>query len=138
RPIRNRYIGDHEHATLLLALAEASPYGGTITFVRNASLSFWKLLWERGWPAVVVLLVLVVLWLWKNLPRFGPLDSLETESGLRAYDHHLEALGDFHWRLDRGEGLLRPLRDGLLERAHRLALTTGQAEVDVFALMAER
>jgi hypothetical protein len=138
RPFRNRYIGDYEHASLLAYLAELSPDHGSIHFIRNASLSFWALLWERAWAFVVGLLALTAFWLWKNLPRFGPLDSKEAAGTLRAYDLHLEALGDFHWRLDRGEGLLRPLRQSLLERAHRLALASGRADLDVFELMAGR
>ncbi|MCH7225139.1 DUF4350 domain-containing protein [Haloferula sp. A504] len=138
RPFRNRYIGDYDHASLLARLVELSPCYGTVSFVRNASLSFWALLWNRGWPALVALLLLVAFWLWKNLPRFGPLDSVESEGILRAYDHHLESLGDFHWRLDRGEGLLRPLRESLVERAHRLAISTGRPDADIFDLMAER
>lgn len=138
RPFRNRYIGDHQHASLLARLAESSPDYGAVTFIRNASLSFWALLWEQAWAFVVALLLLTAFWLWKNLPRFGPLDSKEPGGTLRAYDRHLEALGDFHWRLDHGEGLLRPLRESLLERAHRLALSSGRADADVFELMADR
>lgn len=137
-PFRNRYIGDYEHASLLAYLVEISPYYGSTSFVRDASLSFWALLGSRAWAFLVALLVLTGFWLWKNLPRFGPLDSREVAGSLRAYDHHLEALGDFHWRLDRGEGLLRPLREALLERAHRLALASGRVDADVFELMAGR
>ncbi|MFC7335998.1 DUF4350 domain-containing protein [Haloferula chungangensis] len=138
RPFRNRWIGDYDHAELFLALHEASPYHGTTAFVRNVSLSFFGLLWSRAWPAVTALIVLVLFWLWKNLPRVGPLDSVESTSHGRAYEHHLEALGDFHWRLDRAEGLLRPLRESLIERAQRLALTTGNRDIDLFELIAER
>lgn len=138
RPFRNRWIGDYDHADLFLALNDASPYHGTTSFVRNVSLSFFGLLWSRAWPAVTALIVLVVFWLWKNLPRVGPLDSIESTTEGRAYEHHLEALGDFHWRLDRAEGLLRPLREVIIERAQRLALTTGNREADLFGLISER
>lgn len=138
RPFRNRYIGDYDHAELLLTLMELSEYGDEVVFVRNASLSFWSLIWSRAWPAMLVLLLFVAAWLWKNLPRFGPLDAHEDSRALRAYDHHLEALGDFHWRLDRAQGLLRPLREGLLERTQALALASGRRDADVFGLMAER
>jgi len=138
RPLRNRYIGDHQHAALLLRLAELSPYGSTVTFVRGASLSFWTLLWDRAWPAMLALVALVVFWLWKSFPRFGPLDSVDRDKTQLAYDHHLEALGDFHWRLDKAEGLLRPLREQVLERAQHLAFTTGQRDADLFELIATR
>jgi len=138
RPFRNKYIGDYDHAELLKALMALSEYGTEVVFVRNASLSFWSLLWSRAWPALIALILLVAAWLWKNLPRFGPLDAHEDSRALRAYDHHLEALGDFHWRLDRGQGLLRPLREGLLERTQALALASGRRDADMFGLMAER
>jgi len=138
RVFRNRYIGDHDHAALLLALAEMSDYGRAVQFVRSTSISFWGLLWDQAWPALVALILLIAFWLWRSLPRFGPLDSRLSESDLRAYDHHLEALGGFHWRLDRAEGLLRPLRHAILERAQHLALSTGHQGDDLFALLAER
>ncbi|WP_193210971.1 DUF4350 domain-containing protein [Luteolibacter marinus] len=121
RPFRNRYIDEHEHAALLLALADASPYEGCVIIVRDAGLSLWTLLWEHFRPALFGLLAVTVFWLWKNMPRFGPLRREESRSNLRDYDHHLEALGDFQWRLDRGAAMLRPLRDLILERAHRQA-----------------
>lgn len=138
RPFRNRYIGDHDHAALLLELAERSPAGGAVAFIRNSSLSFWGLLWSHAWPALVALILLIVFWLWKNMPRFGPLDCAEAGSPMRSQAHHLEALGGFHWRLDRGQGLLQPLRESIRERTHTLMVATGRRDADIFEVMAER
>jgi hypothetical protein len=135
RPFRNRYIGDNDHAALLLALVEMSPYEGSVAFIRDGGLSLWTMLWRHGWPALIGLLVLTVVWLWKNMPRFGPMRREEEPTHQRDYDHHLEALGDFQWRLDKGQALLRPLRDSVLERALRLG---GQHHGDVFEWMAQR
>jgi hypothetical protein len=121
RPFRNRYISDHDHAALLLALVDASPHLGSIAIVQDASLSLWSLLWRHGWPALIGLLAMTIFWLWKNMPRFGPMRREQEPTNLRDYDHHLEALGDFQWRLDKGASLLRPLRDSVLERAQRQA-----------------
>ncbi len=137
RPFRNRYIGDHDHAALLLALVESSPYEGSVVIVRDAALSLWELMWKKGWPALAGLLAVTVFWLWKNMPRFGPLRREEEPSTLRDYDHHLEALGDFQWRLDKGAALLRPLRDSVLERAQRLA-AAGHRDADLFEWIAQR
>jgi hypothetical protein len=137
RPFRNRYIADHDHAALLLALVEASPYEGGVVIVRDAALSLWSLLWKHGWPALAGLLAVTVFWLWKNMPRFGPLRREEAPSTLRDYDHHLEALGDFQWRLDKGAALLRPLRDSVLERSQRLA-AAGHRDDDLFEWIARR
>jgi hypothetical protein len=135
RPFRNRYIGDNDHAELLLALVEMSPDEGSVAIIRDGGLSLWTMLWVHGWPALIGLLVLTVIWLWKNMPRFGPMRRQEEPTHQRDYDHHLEALGDFQWRLDKGQALLRPLRDSVLERALRLG---GQHHGDVFEWMAQR
>jgi len=137
RPFRNRYIGDHEHAALLLALANASPYEGTIVIVRDAAISLGTLVWRHGWMVVIGLVVVIFFWLWKNMPRFGPLRREEARSTVRDYDHHLEALGDFQWRLDKGAAMLRPLRDSVLERAQRMAASTHR-DSDLFDWIAQR
>ena len=137
RPFRNRYIEDHDHAALLLALAEISPYEGSIVIVRDAAISLWTLVWKHGWMAVVGLLAVIAFWLWKNMPRFGPLRREEERSTVRDYDHHLEALGDFQWRLDKGAAMLRPLRDSILERAQRMA-ASAHREGDLFEWIAQR
>jgi len=138
KPFRSRYIDEYDHAALLVAMARVGHGGGGVAFVRGVGLSFWGLLWSHGWPVLVALIGGIVFWLWRSLPRFGPLDSVEAGGTLRAYDHHLEALGDFHWRLDRAQGLLAPLRAGLIERAQHLAMSTGRADADLFELVAGR
>lgn len=135
RPFRNRYIGDSDHAELLLALVEMSPYWGDVAFLRDGGISLWSMLWRHGWPALLGLAAVTVFWLWKNMPRFGPMEREEEANLQRDYDHHLEALGDFQWRLDRGAALLRPLRESLLERAQR---SGGQQHGDLFEWLALR
>jgi hypothetical protein len=137
RPFRNRHIGDYDHAALLLSLAEASPYRGQIVIVRDAAISLWSLIWRHGWPALLGLIAVTLFWLWKNMPRFGPLRREEERSTVRDYDHHLEALGDFQWRLDKGAAMLRPLRDSVIERAQRIAYTAHQG-TDLFEWIAQR
>lgn len=137
RPFRNRYIGDHDHAALLLALVDLSPYEGSVAIIRDGGLSLWTMLWRHGWPALVGLLVLTAVWLWKNMPRFGPLRREQEPTNQRDYDHHLEALGDFQWRLDKGAAMLRPLRDSVLERAMRLSAATHR-DGDLFEWLGQR
>ena len=137
RPLRNRYLSDNDHAAFLLALARESPFGGKIVVVRDAALSLGTLLWRHAWPALVGLLALTVCWLWKNMPRFGPMRREEARSTMRDYDHHLEALGDFQWRLDKGSAMLRPLRESVIERAQRISAAT-QRGIDLFEWIAER
>lgn len=138
RPFRNRWIGDKQHAALLKSLVDSTDSFGTVVFVRGATLSLWSLLMERAWAISLGLCLVIVIWLWKNLRRFGPLEAADAPSPLRAYDHHLEALGDFQWRLDRGASLLAPLRGEILEQSHRLMARSGKLDSDIFALLGER
>jgi len=138
RPFRNRWIGDKQHAALLKALVDSTGTFGKVVFVRGATLSLWGLLMDHAWAVLLGGALVLLIWLWKNLRRFGPLEAADAPSPLRAYDHHLEALGDFQWRLDRGASLLAPLREEILERSHRLMVRSGRLDSDIFALLAER
>ncbi len=138
RIFRNRWIGEHEHAALLDALVNATEYEGSIGFLRGSGLSLWTLLGRHLWPPLAALGALILLWLWKNLARFGPLEAERAGPPLAGYEHHLEALGDFQWRLDRGSALLAPLRDSIVENAQRLSVRAGQRDQDIFQFLADR
>ena len=138
RLFRNRWIGDKDHAALLDALILAAEYEGNIGFLRGSGLSLWGLLGKHLWPVLIGLLVLILLWLWKNLTRFGPLEAPDGASTLRGYEHHLEALGDFQWRLDRAAGLLVPLRAQIVELGQRLSVRAGRRDDDFFQFLADR
>lgn len=138
RLFRNRWIGDQEHADLLGALIEATEYDGAIGFLRGSGLSLWGLLGKHLWPVLIGLAVLTFFWLWKNLTRFGPVEAADGDSVLRGYEHHLEALGDFQWRLDRGVALLAPLRAQIVERGQRVCVRAGRRDEDFFQFLADR
>ena len=133
RPLRNRYIGDADHALLLAALARASR-PGAVVFVVGGEVSFWGLLWSSGWPVIVALLAVIAIWLWRTLPRFGPLKVETRIDDWRDYRRHLEAVGGFLWRHDRGRSLLDPLRQEVLERLQRRRAAAGAQAGDVFEL----
>ncbi|MGB0991426.1 MAG: DUF4350 domain-containing protein, partial [Akkermansiaceae bacterium] len=76
RPIRNRYIGEADHAAFLLAITGQSRLG-TIVFTRGGGDDFITMVWRHFKWAVIALAVLVIFWLWKNLPRFGPKKDLD-------------------------------------------------------------
>jgi hypothetical protein len=137
RLFRNRWIGEEDHAGLLDALVRATGYDGNIGFTRGSALSLWTLLRDHLWPVLLGLALLVFLWLWKNFSRFGPLEAAHGVSTIRGYDHHLEALGDFQWRLDRATALLAPLRAQIVERGQRLSQRGGHRDDDFFQFLAE-
>lgn len=138
RMFRNRWIDQREHAALLDALAGWNAGAGAVGFMRGAEVSFWALLAEHLWPALVGLGVWILLWLWRGFARFGPVESSEPVQELRGYSHHLEALGDFQWRLDRAASLLAPLREQIVETGQRTALASGRRDDDFFGFLAER
>lgn len=137
RLFRNRWIGEQDHAALLDALVHATGHEGNIGFTRGSALSLWKLLRDHLWPLLAGLGVLILLWLWKNFSRFGPLEAVHGVSTLRGYDHHLEALGDFQWRLDRAAALLAPLRAQVVERGQRMCHRSGHRDDDFFQFLAD-
>ena len=118
RPFRNRWIGEHDHAALLAALTDLGQRGEA-WFLNGVRISFWKMLWERGWMALVALAVLFAAWLWKNLPRLGP---LRTPPGgvVRDFTAHLALTGAFLWQQREPDTLLQPLRDAVTAAATRL------------------
>jgi len=137
RLFRNRWIGDKEHASLLDALVRGTDYEGDIAIVRGEGISLWALLGDHLWPLMLGLGTLVVLWLWKSFGRFGPVEAATAPSPLRAYDHHLEALGDFQWRLDHAASLLAPLRAQIVERGQRMVASVGRRDEDFFQVLAD-
>ncbi len=138
RLFRNRWIGDKQHAALLDALIRVTEYEGSIAFLRGSGLSLWGLLGDHLWPVLLGLAVLTLLWLWKNFTRFGPVEAADGASTLRGYEHHLEALGDFQWRLDRAAALLVPLRAQIVERGQRVVTRAGRRDDDFFQFLADR
>ena len=138
RLLRNRWIGDNEHAALLHALVKAMAYQGEVGFLRGSGLSLWALLSTRAAPVLWVIALWLLLWLWQNLARFGPLEAAAAPPVARGYAHHLEALGDFQWRLDRAGSLLAHLRRHIVELAQRASARAGLRDGDFHQFLAER
>ncbi len=138
RIFRNRWIGDKDHAALMDALIRVTEEGGKIAFMRGSNISLWGLLGKHLWPVLIGLGFLTVFWLWKNISRFGPIEAATEPSVLRGYDHHLEALGDFQWHLDRAFTLLAPIRAQIVERGQRICARAGKRDDDFFQFLADR
>ncbi|MFT3990381.1 MAG: hypothetical protein QM680_03120 [Luteolibacter sp.] len=137
RIFRNRWIGEQEHAALLKALIDETEWGGSVGFLRGSKLSLWELVAEHLWAVLIAAAVLLVLWLWKSMPRFGPRLSGKPEEPQRGYDHHLEALGFYQWRIDKCSELLAPLRAQIVDRGQRFAAKSGRRDDDFFQVLAD-
>lgn len=138
RIFRSRWIDENEHAALFAALIDFDGSPGTVGIMRGAELSFWKLLAENLGPLLIGLLAWLVIWLWQNMSRFGPIEEESVASASRGYEHHLEAIGHFHWKHDRAAALISPLREQVLDAGQRVLSQSGSAENDRFHFLAER
>ncbi len=114
RPFRNRWIGERDHARWLAALVGENG-SKEVLFVAAFSGSFFGLLWQHGWMALVTLGVCVGFWLWQQMPRFGPLAEVELDA-TRHFASHIGALGEFFWRMRRSALLVTAARDAVWER----------------------
>lgn len=113
RAFRNPYLQLQQHAEMLDYMAAG---GGEIVFSLGKVPGFMAMLGEHAWMALYGLLLLTVLWLWKNLPRFGPLLDVSDEDS-RSYAQQVSNTGKFLWRHKCDAALLQPLRDAVVRKA---------------------
>lgn len=134
RPFRNRWIGERDHARWLSALV-GEGREREVLWVAAASQSFFGLLWRHGWMVVVTLAACLVFWMWRQMPRFGPLAEVELDP-TRRFASHVGALGEFFWRMRRGAVLVAAAREAawtLIRERHR-SLDDGSRKInDVLA-----
>ncbi len=138
RIFRNRWIGERDHAALLAALVDSGGHDGIVGIARDSGLSFWSLLREHLSPILLAGAVCLLLWLWRNMSRFGPVEPDAPPPVSRGYEHHLEALGRFHWKLDHAATLLARLRAQVAELGHHSSIAAGRGEADLHTFLAER
>lgn len=108
RPFRNPYIDHADHPAFLEILADWNDEGDFI-FLYGSGTSFFELLWQHAWQAVVAGLLLLFFWLWMRIPRFGPVK--EDDFTLRKpYGDGLKAAAAFLWRRNAISHYLNPIR----------------------------
>ncbi|APV49497.1 hypothetical protein BWI17_07265 [Betaproteobacteria bacterium GR16-43] len=113
--LRNNSISNLDHAEFAWHLAGdgARP---AMLFLRPPSLSLGTWLRDNAWPVILAGAVLLLLWLGRAIPRFGPLEP-DAPPDRRSLQEHLRAAGRFVW--SRGEA--SQLIDAVRERVWRVA-----------------
>jgi hypothetical protein len=111
-------IGDHDHAALLWRLMQAGPATELAVYWHPVRLSLWGFLTENAAAALTASFALLVMWLWRIAPRFGPVAPDAPPARRRLLDH-LRASGRYYWALDLRERLLIAARDAALRRVLR-------------------
>jgi uncharacterized protein DUF4350 len=119
RYMSNRAIGEHDHAEFAWQLVRFNPATSAVVVVaRLEQRSLAKWLAEHGWQALAAGTLLLVLWLWHIVPRFGPLEPDRPPARRRLLDH-LRASGLFHWSRGGTPLLLDAAREACLRKISR-------------------
>lgn len=115
-PFRNYDLGNHDHAELLWALLDRYQPRGEIRLASRMEVpTLWQWLVESAWTATVSTAVLIALWLWYVVPRFGStLPEHATER--RGLIEHLSAIGRSVWREGGIEYWLATVRQSVRKR----------------------
>jgi hypothetical protein len=116
--LRNATIGQHDHAELAWMLVGAEPGREIRLFNQPHKLSLLDWLLDHARPALAGAGILVALWLWRIVPRFGPLVP-EPAPGRRRLLEHLRAAGRHQWVAGNVAGLYRAAREACLARVLR-------------------
>ena len=147
----NAAIGLHDHAEFawqLLGFNPASPQ--VVMASRIETPSLMTALAENASQALVVAGLLLAVWLWRVIPRFGPLIPDPVPARRRLLDH-LRASGLFHWNSGDVGRLTAAARENCMvriarthpviaalpvpQRATRFAEITGLPEDDILAAL---
>jgi hypothetical protein len=115
---RNPQIGKNDHAEALWGLMRLTPATHLAIYRNPVRLSLWGFLEEYAFAVLLASAALLVAWLWRVAPRFGPVAPDAPPARRRLLDH-LRASGRYFWSLDLRERLLVAARDAALRRVLR-------------------
>lgn len=118
--LSNRSIGMHDHAEFLWRIAQVDQGTPSVFFFsdpRKLSLVEW--LRTNAWSAVAGSALLLVVWLWHAVPRFGPI-APDPERARRRLLDHLRASGRFLWAHGGSQLLVDSAREACLRRIARV------------------
>ncbi len=93
--IENQSIGEHDNAPFFWAMLSSAGHGGTVWFVFGDDVpSIWSTIAKRGWPALAALTLLILVLLWRHMPRVGS-PIAPAEPVRRELIEHVDATGRF-------------------------------------------
>ncbi|WP_018275232.1 DUF4350 domain-containing protein [Teredinibacter turnerae] len=112
----SNYIGYFDNAFLWETLAFNGERLGMLHGSKMPSLG--QLMWKFMPETVMSFLVLLMLWLWRQLPRFGATHRLHYQTR-RSILEHITAAAQYRWRGGWQAELLEPLQQEIQKRAER-------------------
>ena len=116
RPFTNLRLAQARNASLWQSLVDW--HGGEVCFIRGSGASFFAVLWEYGWRALIAAMLALALWLWAVTKRYGRLPPLRVPPPLDA-KAGLIATGGFLVRKKQVPALLAPWAESLYARWRR-------------------
>jgi hypothetical protein len=117
--LTNHFIGDLDHAEFAWRLVQLEPDSTSVFFFNDPQrLSLLGWLRANAWAALTAGGVLLLLWLWRIAPRFGPVQP-DPERARRRLLDHLRASGRFLWSNGGSAQLLEAAREACLRRVLR-------------------
>ena len=120
----NQHLHWLDHAELLLQLAEGHQAVWFASAIGVPPLQRW--LWQRGWPLLIALTVLLALLIASRLPRRGPTLSAPAQQQ-HDFSRHLLAAGQLLARRRDYPNLLAPLRSEIQTRVANHGIAPRQA-----------
>jgi hypothetical protein len=111
-------IAGEDHAELFWQLVSLTPVSELQVYWRPERLSLWGFLKENAAHALAAGGLLLALWLWSIIPRFGPV-APDAPPGRRRLLDHLRASGRYYWVRGLRSRLVVAARDAALRRIAR-------------------
>ncbi len=122
-PFRNRWLDqeDQDHAAILHTLVHLE-YANSVLFIGSSRVNLMAMLMENAWMPLIAIVLLIALWLWRHLPRFGPAIPADNTS-VRHFGTQLDEAGAFLSDRAVPGSLLAPARKSILQAAARSGLS---------------
>lgn len=106
-----------DHALLLRVLTK---YSTLVVFLEGSSFPHLNtLIWKYAYELVISLLIIIIVWLIFKSRRFVPAIQTAT-SQRRSLLEHIQAIGNYHWRLKQTDTLVLSLRTQILQKVKNL------------------
>ena len=109
----NHRLHHLDHAALLAHISQQRAGVWWATSIDVPPLFSW--MWQRAWPLILSLLILLLVFLWQRMPRRGVILTL-TERQPHDFTDHLRAAAALLWRINQKKPLLQPLQRDILQR----------------------
>lgn len=130
--LNNTNIARLDHAALGWHALGDPPRSPVLLFLRLDTAPLWQWIQREAWTVVVAVVLGLLLWLARIIPRFGPL-APELPPVRRSLAEHVVASGRYLWSRGEGRYLAQALRDRVMRAAARRGVASGAGSTESIA-----